>query len=130
MSKAAVEPDRISLRWVWGNGIGFLAGIIVCWFVARGMMNGAATGEPLYAAAPPRASAEIGVVEQTLIRDSRRGLDDRASQQRELTRWGWVDQEKGIARIPIERAMDLAVDPDFLRRAQAGAPPSPIPGPP
>lgn len=31
----------------------------------------------------------------------------RAEQERELTTYGWVDREKNIVRIPIERAIEL-----------------------
>ena len=33
----------------------------------------------------------------------------RARQEKLLHSYGWVNQEKGIARIPIERAMDLII---------------------
>ena len=33
-----------------------------------------------------------------------------ASKRRELTSYGWVDREHGVARIPIDRAMDLVVE--------------------
>jgi len=35
--------------------------------------------------------------------------DLRDAQRRELAGWGWVDRDAGIARIPIDRAMDLVV---------------------
>jgi hypothetical protein len=52
----------------------------------------------------PRALSEV---EQTPIWNTRVGLDLRERQRRELDAWGWVDREAGIARIPIERAMDI-----------------------
>ena len=30
-----------------------------------------------------------------------------ASEDRELGEYGWVDQQKGIVRIPVDRAMDI-----------------------
>jgi hypothetical protein len=35
--------------------------------------------------------------------------DLRDAQRRELAGWGWGDRDAGIARIPIDRAMDLVV---------------------
>jgi hypothetical protein len=43
---------------------------------------------------------------------------------RVLTSYGWVDEEKGIVRIPIDDAMRLLVE-----RSAAPAPPSPSPTP-
>jgi hypothetical protein len=35
--------------------------------------------------------------------------DLRASEQTELTTYGWIDQKAGIVRLPIDRAMELTV---------------------
>jgi hypothetical protein len=56
---------------------------------------------------PRPATREISEVEQTPIVDTRTAADLRDVQRRELESWGWVDRDAGIARIPIERAMDV-----------------------
>jgi hypothetical protein len=58
--------------------------------------------------------------------DERKGIDrDYAEVMRQaadhLHSYGWVDEKAGIARIPIERAMELIA---------AGAKPAPAPKPP
>jgi hypothetical protein len=55
------------------------------------------------------AARELSRVEQTPIRDTRAAEDLRVERRRDLAAWGWVDRDAGIARIPIERAMDLVV---------------------
>ena len=40
----------------------------------------------------------------------------------QLKTYGWVDREKGIVRIPINRAMELAIERNLL--PSAGAPPA------
>ncbi len=47
--------------------------------------------------------------------------------QKELTTYGWVDKNKGVARIPIDRAMELTVA-DLSQ--QKPAPAGPITTPP
>lgn len=42
----------------------------------------------------------------------------RAAEDRLLLEYGWADQELGIARIPIDRAMDLVVDQGLPTREQ------------
>lgn len=37
-------------------------------------------------------------------------VEDQAAQQHQLNSYSWVDRSQGIARIPIERAMQLLVD--------------------
>ncbi|HEV3263716.1 MAG TPA: hypothetical protein VG013_43175, partial [Gemmataceae bacterium] len=31
----------------------------------------------------------------------------RAAEEKELSTYGWVDQQKGVVRLPIDRAIDL-----------------------
>jgi hypothetical protein len=56
---------------------------------------------------PQPAPSELSRVEQTPIWDMRPGEDLEAAQKRDLSTWGWADRDAGIARIPIERAMDI-----------------------
>ncbi len=64
----------------------------------------------------------LEVNERTQLRDV---IED---QDRKLETYGWVDKEKGIVRIPIERAMDLIAErglpvrPQGANAAQASVP--------
>jgi hypothetical protein len=42
-----------------------------------------------------------------------------AEEEKALSSYGWVDRKAGIARIPIERALEIA--------SQGGLPPAPAP---
>jgi hypothetical protein len=42
----------------------------------------------------------------------------RAQEEHLLTSYGWVDQEKGIARIPVSEAMKLVVEKEKAENAQ------------
>jgi hypothetical protein len=53
--------------------------------------------------------AEQGVVEQSLLERSDRGLELRRRAEAQLSSYGWVDESHRTARIPIERAIDLYV---------------------
>jgi hypothetical protein len=63
------------------------------------------------------ASAPVGTVETALFSTAERGLTLHAQQREALEHYGWVDRDAGIARIPIERAMDLLIE-----QAEGGAP--------
>ena len=105
------EPDRISGSVVWTTGVAGVVFIVVSTYVAHASIGAFARGAPPRVSAPRPPPPEIGIVEQTLARDARRGLDLRDAQRRSLEQWGWVDRSRGIARVPIERAIDLvAVD--------------------
>ncbi len=51
--------------------------------------------------------AKIGMVEQRLFEHSNQGPVWREAAQRRLSTYGWVDRQKGVAHIPIDRAYDL-----------------------
>ena len=42
---------------------------------------------------------------------------DQASDEARLPKYGWVDRDKKIVRIPIEQAMKLAIEQGWLRSA-------------
>jgi hypothetical protein len=44
----------------------------------------------------------------------------RQTEQEKLTSYGWVDKEGGIARIPIDRAMDVMLQKGFPARVDGG----------
>jgi len=48
----------------------------------------------------------------------------RAQEEGILHGYGWVDKDAGIARIPIERAMDLILEEGLPARAAAGTAPA------
>jgi hypothetical protein len=47
--------------------------------------------------------------------------DFRVQEEKTLNSYGWVDQQTGVVRIPIERAMQLLVQRGLPTRPQAGA---------
>jgi hypothetical protein len=51
--------------------------------------------------------AKIGIVEQRLFEHANQGVAWREQARRHLDSYGWVDQAKGVAHIPIDKAMDL-----------------------
>lgn len=56
--------------------------------------------------------------EPRLLTDEPATLEEyRAEQERKLMTYGWVDREKGIVRIPIERAKELILERGLPHRA-------------
>jgi hypothetical protein len=113
-----VEDDHVSSKRLWVTTVVAACVVVIALFVADRMMRAAeGPASAASSASPPRAPNQIGIVEQTLIRDTRRGLDERATQQESLAHFRWVDRAHGVAGIPIDQAMDLVADPAFMRRA-------------
>jgi hypothetical protein len=50
---------------------------------------------------------EIGIVNQRMFELDARAQEKRELQMRRLNSYGWVDKDKQLAHIPIERAMQL-----------------------
>ena len=111
------ERDAIATRKVVAVAVAsvavFAAAIAVSVWVPESARRGRDTGP----AVPRPAPTTIGTLEQRLILAAPRGLDMARAQRATLERWGWVDPDAGLVRIPIERAMDI------LAAGDGGTPP-------
>jgi hypothetical protein len=52
---------------------------------------------------------EIGIVEQRLFELQLEAQHKRQEQMKRLRSYGWVDRQKGIIHLPIDRAIELMV---------------------
>lgn len=95
------ESDRLRMRSLLLLAAVSLLGGGLAVFVAALL-----AGHAENSGSPRRAPAQLGLAEQTPIETTERGLSLRKAQQRKLEQYGWVDRDAGLARIPIERAMD------------------------
>jgi hypothetical protein len=98
------EADRLPTRRLALVVAALVAAAVLGIVVSRAMQRGR------YVAPTLPARAEIGVVEQSLILSTERGIALRDEQSRELGRFGWVDVVHGVASIPIDRAMQIVVE--------------------
>jgi len=57
---------------------------------------------------PTLGKAEIGIVDQVPFNGDHRLADWRQERAARLNSYGWVDRAKGIAHVPIERALEAA----------------------
>jgi len=71
--------------------------------------------------APLVAPRQINGIHQTTFEEDEHGLELRKSQRATLEQWSWIDRDHGLARIPVERAMDLIVSNPSLLRAPAAS---------
>ncbi len=107
------EADAVSLRpvvtiaivsiAVGALGI-FFAGLILV--ASAGALRSNLAGPE----GPRPAPRALSHIEQTQILQARTGIDLRDAQRRELETGGWIDRDAGIARIPIDRAIDIIVE--------------------
>ena len=85
--------------------------IMVTGIVVSGAMLASKTGSVTPRPEGPERTApvQLGLVEQTLIEDTERGVWLRDEQLRALEVYGWVDRSAGVVSIPIEQAMAAVV---------------------
>ena len=95
---------RVYLTSIAIGAVGiFFGGVILA--AATGALRPDFSGPHGQRAAPDQLSH----IEETLIWNTRRGLDLRERQRAELQNWGWVDRKAGLAIIPIDEAIDIVV---------------------
>jgi hypothetical protein len=78
--------------------------------------------------APSNAHVDTTFPEPRLERNERLEINQfRLQEEQTLHSYGWVDQQAGVVRIPIDRAMQLIAQRGLSTRPQAGTvPPSPV----
>jgi len=108
-----VEFDReIQYHQLIWMGVGLLvialaSGVLV-FFMLKGFMqwrDKSAGLPPVMSAAPALATGP-----QLLARPADELTRLRAAEDEQLHSYGWIDQTQGVARIPIERALDIAAE--------------------
>lgn len=109
------EPDELSRRKIAlvtaGSLLTTILALAGAWILLERWGHEARHG------APPVAPRTIGILEQTLVLATERGLELRKRQASELDAWEWIDRDGGIAKIPISVAMDvLATSPPPVDR--------------
>lgn len=109
--RVSQAPDELANRRIWAITLASLAvtavALAVSWALLErwGGAGRAPSGRP-----PPAAPRTIGILEQSLVLTTDRGAELRREQAAALARWEWVDRDAGVARIPIEVAMDILAD--------------------
>lgn len=116
------EPGDVNAIALTRFGLSMLALIVIFLFGLWGMFNylkneAAEMGRPLSASAlvnaqklPPEPR-----LQQHAVQDMRTW---RAGEERAMHQYGWIDPDKGIVQIPVDRAMDLIVQRGLPAPAQ------------
>jgi hypothetical protein len=95
--------DRVEGRSIARVGVASGVVFVVSLVVAAALLGVFSTRSAAVASAPPAS----GTVERTLLLGTPRGLEQRARARESLSRWEWVDRDAGVARIPVDRAIDI-----------------------
>ncbi len=121
------DPDSINHRGIALVTVASIVIMALALIAAWALLERWQRGRESERAVPPAAPRTIGILEQAPILGPGRGLDLRARQEADLHRFGWVDRDAGIARIPIEDAVELLVahplppDRPLVPRSGAGS---------
>src|SRR5438128_1977992 len=111
MGETDQENRDVNVRAVTGFGMGIAGTVIVVallmWFLfdrfAARETSRSPQPEPM-AASNPRKEPPEPRLQKAPVMDLK---EFRAAEDAILNSYGWVDPEKGVVRIPVERAMEL-----------------------
>jgi hypothetical protein len=106
------ELSDLSARGISLFGVGLALLVIVALLVCYGLLvllrdSQARRAEPPSALSPSRERAAGPQLE---VQPGQAMKELRRQEEKHLKSYGWIDREKGLAHIPIERAMDILVD--------------------
>lgn len=101
------EEDRVHTPAIVAVGVGSLLVFLLAGAATVGYLRMRQAQHPPILFPPEVGQSKIGMVEQDLFDVAVRGQRDLALKRAQLGSYGWVDREKGIVHLPIERAMEL-----------------------
>jgi hypothetical protein len=108
----------------------FAAGIFWAYKLMVGRENDIRAGGPARVAGEI-GKPEIGIVDQVPFEIDYRIESLRAAYAKRLSSYGWIDRARGIAHIPIEKAMQQVVaDPPDISGVGVAPVARPLPSPP
>jgi hypothetical protein len=129
-SGGGYEKSDLSARAISLFGVILSAVVILAMVVAAWMFGFFASRQAQQDVPPsPLASTRSGPPEPRLQVNAIRDMKAlRAAEDKVLTSYGWVNKDAGVARIPIDRAMQLLVERG-LREPANVEPARPVPTP-
>jgi hypothetical protein len=140
-NKAEFEQEDLSAKPILTFLLALIVGCVLVALVLRGMYSYLDAyenrREPVQSPLVPSTTADTRVVEPgSIMKFPEPRLEGtettqinafRQNEAQTLHSYGWVDQQAGVVRIPIDRAMELLAQRGLPTRPQAGvAPPSDV----
>jgi hypothetical protein len=141
--EAGFESEDLRSRSIIGFLLGLAAMCVVVFLLLRGLYSfldaDVRAHQPPLGPLAPATSADTRDLNKTEVKaeikqvfpDPRLEVDERSElknilleQQQELNSYGWVDEKAGVARIPIERAMQLVAQRGLPTTPKAGVAPA------
>jgi hypothetical protein len=101
------EDDRVDSRTVLLVGVGALVVFVLAGLAASTYLSHVVAERPGPPLPAEIGQTKIGLVEQKLFDQPLRGAADKAARVKRLGAYGWVDEGKQVAHLPIEVAMEL-----------------------
>lgn len=104
------EDDRIPSIPILAVGVGALVVFFLASWVTLSFLRVKEGDRPLLPVPQEIGQSKIGLVEQQLFETATRGRKDQEARRERLGSYGWVDRERGVVRLPIDRAMELTAE--------------------
>jgi hypothetical protein len=117
------ETSDVNIRAIFGFGIGLAVATVIIgigvWLLFQFFT--AREARTVFTEYPLAVQGSRQPPEPRLQTTPRQDMNDlRAREDQLLNSYGWVDKEKGVVRIPIDRAMQLVVERGLPTRSESG----------
>jgi hypothetical protein len=105
------EPDLVPVRNVSAIGLGVILVIAACCLVALGIESCGTRGRaPERPASGPEIPEDVSDIETRVFAVQAQGLEANQRAEQLLSRYSWVDRDRGIIRVPVEVAYQLLLE--------------------
>ncbi len=116
------EKSDVDTRAIIRFGIGLAFTLVVTYIILLGLFAYFSAREMRFGRGPARVQNTDQLPPEPRLEVSpRANLEElRAAEEKLLGSYSWVHKEKGIVRIPIDRAMEIIVERGLPARKQSG----------
>ena len=92
------------------GGVVLFGILVVSMFAMSGLFRGLETMDDRDTLPPMAAPRQIPPAPRLVTDEATQITAHRSQVEAQLSEYGWVDEEEGIVRIPLERAMELVAE--------------------
>jgi hypothetical protein len=116
------EESDVNVKAITRFTIGLAAALALIFVLLLALFNYFSLRERRLGRGPARVQTDERLPPQPRLEVSPRAAlaELKAAEQKVLESYGWVDKEKGIVRMPIERAIELTAKRGLPARKQPG----------
>lgn len=113
------ELRDANIRLVVSIGVGILLAVLLCMWIAAALFRAEEAKLPKTTGSPFTQEGKLPPAPRLQVTPARDLITFKERQLKQVNTYGWIDQQAGIAHVPIDKAIDMVLEKGLPARATA-----------